>query len=308
MKTEVKKIDQHKRQLSIQVEGDIVKEKFDAVYKKINKEAKIPGFRAGNVPLDLLEKHYSSVAQQEILKELVPEVYKQALGEVDLEPVGLPEISQINLGKYNLSFRADVEVKPKVDVKNYKGLKVEYRPVQVSDDEISKAVDTLRQNRSAKNQDRDKKSEFTEEELVHSLGYPDLAALKSVLEKQIYLEKARTQQISLENSVIEQLLAQVNFQVSPTLVSQQSDRLLKQAELELTLRGMNKEEVDKQRQALKKNLAPEAEKQVRIFLVLEEVARRENIACDDKMTQRVVEFLLQEANWKNTRKSLQEEL
>ena len=142
MKTQVKKIDEHKRELSIQVEGDIIKQKFDQVYKKINKEAKVSGFRPGNVPRDILEKHYSAVAQQEILKDLLPEVYSQALAEIGVEPVSLPEISQVNLDKDSLSFKANLEVKPKVDLKNYRGLKIEYKPVQVSEDEINQALDT----------------------------------------------------------------------------------------------------------------------------------------------------------------------
>ena len=288
MKTEVRKIDQHKRELTIKVEGDIVGQKFDQVYKRINKEAKVPGFRPGNVPRDILEKHYSTVAQQEILKELLPEVYNQALTETNLEPVGLPQISQVNLGKDSLSFKANLEVKPKIDLKNYKGLSVECKPIQVNEDEISQALDKLKQNYA----------QMSDEECAHSLGYPNLKVLREVLERQLYLEKTRAQQINAENNIIEQLLRQVNFQIPSILINRQLDNLVKQAQLDLTLRGMSKEEVDKQIPELRNNLEPQAKRQVHIFLVLEEVARRENIARDEKMTQRVIEFLLRQANWK----------
>lgn len=291
MKTEVKKIDQHKRGLTILVEGDIVKQKFDQVYKRINKEAKVPGFRPGNVPRDILEKHYSGLAHQETLKELLPEVYNQALKESSLEPVSLPEISQVNLNKDSLSFEANVEVKPDIDLKNYKRLTVEYKPVQVNEDEINKAIDKLKQNHA---QSRDV-------DWVHSLGYPDLVVLRETLEKQIYLEKARVQQINLQNSIIEQLLKQTNFQVPSSLVNQQLESLVKQAELDLVMRGVSKEDIEKQRPQLKENLESEAKRQMRIFLILEEVARRENITRDEKMTQRVIEFLLTQADWSAAR-------
>jgi FKBP-type peptidyl-prolyl cis-trans isomerase (trigger factor) len=288
LKTQVKKIEQHKRELTVQVEGDIVREKFDQVYKRINKEAKVPGFRPGNIPRDILEKHYSNIAQQEILKELLPLVYEQALNEVRLEPISLPEISQVNLGKDSLSFKANLDVKPKIDLKNYKGLRVKYRQVVVTEDEIDQALDKLKQA----------KEEVSSEDFAHSLGYPDMEALRGVLERQIYLEKAREQQINLENSIIEQLRKQVNFQIPSGLINQQLESLVKQAELDLALRRMSKEEIEKQTPQLRNNLEPKAKSQVRIFLVLEEVARRENITRDDKMTQRVIEFLLREADWR----------
>jgi FKBP-type peptidyl-prolyl cis-trans isomerase (trigger factor) len=291
MKTQVKKIGQHKRELSVQVEGDIVRQKFDEVYKKINKQAKVPGFRAGNVPRDILEKHYSSLAEQEILKGLLPEVYSQALGEASLEPVSLPEISQVNLGKDSLSFKANLEVKPKIELKNYKRFPIDYKLVEVSQDEISQAVDKIKANYD----------KMPEEQCAHSLGYPSLEALRDVLAKQIYLEKAKAEQVNLENSIIESLLKQIsNIEVPVNMINRQLESLVKQTQVDLALRGMSKQEIDKQAEQIKNNLRPEAEKQVRIFLVLEEVARRENIERDGKMTQRTIEFLLREANWQKT--------
>ncbi|MGD9014752.1 MAG: trigger factor [Candidatus Omnitrophota bacterium] len=290
MKTEVKKTGEHKRELTVQVQGDIVREKFNQVYKRINKEAKVPGFRSGNVPRDILEKHYSQMAQEGVLKELLPEVYNQALGEVELKPVSMPEISQVNLDKDNLSFKANFEVKPKIDLKNYKRLKAEYKPIKVSMDEVNQALDKLKKDYQ----------QMSDQDFVHSLGYSDRESLSRAVERQIYLEKARTQQVNLENGIIQQLLEQVNFQIPPSLVNQQLERLTKQAQVDLALRGMKKEDIEKQDSALRESLKSESEKQVRIFLVLEEVARRENIALDDKMTKEVIEFLLRQADWKET--------
>jgi FKBP-type peptidyl-prolyl cis-trans isomerase (trigger factor) len=287
VKTEVKKIDQHKRELTVQVEGDIVKQKFDEVYKRLNKEAKIPGFRPGNIPRDILEKRYSAVARQEILKELLPEVYNQCLTETGLEPIGLPQLSQVNLGKDSLSFKANLEVKPEIDLKRYKRLLIEYKPIQVNEEEINQALNKL----------KTAYAQMSEEDWMHSLGYPNLGVLREILERQIYLEKAKAQQINLENSIIEQLLKQVDFGIPSSLINQQLESLVKQAQVELSLRGMDKQEIEKQAPELRKNLEPQAKRQVRIFLVLEEVARRENIARDEKMTKEVLEFLLRQADW-----------
>ena len=288
MKTEVKKIDQHKRALSVEIQGDIVKQKFNLVYKRINKEARVPGFRAGNVPRDILEKHYSGLAYQEALKELLPEVYNQALKENDLEPISHPQISEVNLDKDRLSFNAKFEVRPEINLGNYKNLKVEYGPIQVNEGEMKEAFDRIKKNYA----------QISDDECARSLGYPNQAVLGEVLERQIYLEKARLQQINLENSLIEQLLKQTDFQVPSSLVNRQLEDLVKQAELDMTLRGLSKEDIEKQRPTLRESLLPQAERQVRIFLVLEEVARRENIIRSEKMSKDVIEFLLRQADWK----------
>ena len=298
MKTQVKKIDDCKQELVVQVEGDIVKQKFVQVYKRINKEARIPGFRPGNVPQDILEKRYCVVAQQEILKELLPEVYEQALKETGLEPVNQPKISEVNLGKDSLSFKSDLEVKPKIDLKKYKRLKVEYKLIKVGEEEVNQALDKFKQvPSSARDSVASDDAQKTDEGYAHSLGYPNLETLRKALESQIYLEKTNTQQINLKNSIIEQLLKQVSFKIPPSLVNQQLESLIKRTELDLTLRGINKEEIQKQQSRLRENLAPQAERQVRTFLVLEEVARQENIARDEGMTERAIEFLLKQANW-----------
>lgn len=288
MKTEVKKIDKHKRALSVEIQGDLVKQKLDLVYKRINKEARVPGFRAGSVPRDILEKHYSGLAHQEALKELLPEVYNQALKENNLEPISHPQISEVNLDKDRLSFNAKFEVRSEINLKNYKNLKVEYGPLQVREEEISEAFKKIKDNYA----------QVSDDECARSLGYPNQGVLRDVLERQIYLEKARTQQINLENSLIEQLLQQTDFQVPSSLVDRQLENLIKQAELDMTLRGLNQQEIEKQRPKLKDNLKPQAERQVRVFLVLEEVGRRENIGRGEKMSKEVIEFLLRQADWK----------
>lgn len=287
MKTQVKKIGQHRRELIVEVEGEIIKNKFDDVYNRINKEAKVAGFRPGKVPRDILEKHYAATARKQALDELLPELYRQAVGQEQLRPVSMPQIAQVNLQNDNLSFTANLEVKPAIEIKNYKGIKVEYPPIEVSELDLKKAVDKLKQDHNS----------ASDLDLSRSLGYPDFAALQEVLRMQIFLEKTRAQQVSIENSIIEGLLKQANFQVPDTLIAQQSEQLKKQWEMELALRGASKEEIESARPSIEEKIAPEAERQVRVYLILEEIACRENIERDNKLAQRVIEFLLRCAEW-----------
>jgi FKBP-type peptidyl-prolyl cis-trans isomerase (trigger factor) len=67
--------------------------------------------------------------------------------------------------------------------------------------------------------------------------------------------------------------------------------------VELALRGMPKENIIKQEETLRKELGPQAESQVRVYLILSDIAKKENIPVDDNMSQKVMEFLFKEASW-----------
>ena len=147
MKTEVKKLDSNKREISIEVSGDIVKNKFEDVFSQISKEAKIPGFRPGHAPRDILEKKYSSHAHELVMKELIPQLYEQAIDKEGLEVLELPNISDVKLDRMALSFKAQVEVSPEIPVKNYKGIKVTYKKIEVSPEAIKRNIDSLKEAR-----------------------------------------------------------------------------------------------------------------------------------------------------------------
>ena len=114
MKTEVKKLDSTKCELSVAVSGELVKNKFEEVFSQIAKEAKVPGFRPGKAPRDVLEKHYASSVHEQVLKELVPDVYNQAINAEKLDVIELPQITDVKLDHNNLSFKAVVEVTPEI--------------------------------------------------------------------------------------------------------------------------------------------------------------------------------------------------
>ncbi|OGW75087.1 MAG: trigger factor [Omnitrophica bacterium RBG_13_46_9] len=145
MKTRIKNIEECTKLFQIEVPSDLVERTRNDVYQDIKKVAKVPGFRAGSVPQDLLEKRYSKDAENEILKRLIPEGYKKALQDHKVVPVGLPRISNVNFeaGK-PLTFEAQVDIRPNTKLKNYKGIKVSKERISVSQQEIDEGLSRLR--------------------------------------------------------------------------------------------------------------------------------------------------------------------
>ena len=288
MKTEIKKIDNGKKEISIEISGDIVKNKFEEVFRKISQEAKVPGFRPGKAPRDIIEKQYSAYAQEQVLKELIPEVYNQALEKEKLEVVELPEISDVKLDRETLSFKAQVELRPEIALKDYKGLKVDYKNISVTPEEIKRNLDSLKETH---------KSQHSDDKFSRSLGYPDLAALEKAIERQVFLQKENAQRENLENKIIETITKDLDFKIPKSMIERQAQELVRQAKLDLALRGVAREKIEAQEKEMLARLEPQAQKQVKIYLVLAEIAKREGITLDEHMPRRVMEFLLQEAAW-----------
>lgn len=288
MKTEIKKLDGTKRELSVAVSGELIKNKFEDVFVQIAKEAKVPGFRPGKAPRDVLEKHYAAAVHEQVLKELVPDVYNQAIAVEKLDVIELPQISEVKLDRVNLSFKAVVEVSPEIQVKNYKNKKINFKKVIVTTDEIKKQINAVREAR---------KVDALDDRFSRSLGYPSLADLEQAVGRQLYIAKENQERQRIENELIESIMQGLEFKLPQGLVNRQIQDMLRQTKLDLAMKGMSREKIEEQEKLLLEGIEPEAKKQVKVYLVLAEIAREENIAIDDHMPAKVMEFLLKEADW-----------
>jgi FKBP-type peptidyl-prolyl cis-trans isomerase (trigger factor) len=289
MKTEVKKIEGNKREINIEVNGELVKNKFEQAFKKIAGEAKVPGFRLGHAPRDILEKNFSASAHELVLKELIPDIYNQAIEKEGLDVIELPEISEVKLERTSLSFKALVEIRPEIKLKDYKGAKLEYKKISVSSDEIKRNLESMKEAR---------KLSDINDDFAKSLSYPNIAELEKAIERQIYLQKENAQRQKIEQQILESITKDVDFKVPQSMVNRQVEDLLRQTKLDLALKGVPREKIETEEKQLSKELLPEAERQVRVYLILAEIAKKENIPADSQMAQHVIEFLLKEADWK----------
>ena len=90
----------------------------------------------------------------------------------------------------------------------------------------------------------------------------------------------------------------LDFKSPQVLIGRQLQDLIRQAKVDLAMKGMPRDKIEAQNDTLTKEFTPQAEKQVRVYLVLAEVAKKENIPLDDHMPRKVIEFLMREAVWK----------
>lgn len=146
MTAKIKSVEECTSLLEIDVPAKDIEKAFGEVYAEMTKYANIPGFRVGKAPKELVKQHYGKSAKEEVLKRLVPEAYRSAVLEHNINPIGMPEISDVIFdGEGKLSFKAKVNTRPVFKLKNYKGIKVEKKPAKICDDDINKMLENLRE-------------------------------------------------------------------------------------------------------------------------------------------------------------------
>ena len=148
MKCHVKTLEGCARLLEIRAEEGEIKEAQEKVLQDFERVARIPGFRTGKAPRELVVQHYGKETREELLKRFIPELYDRALEESRLSPIGLPEITEVEFEDLKLSFKAKVETRPEVPLRKYKGLRASRKSVVVSPEEVQKNLRSIQEERS----------------------------------------------------------------------------------------------------------------------------------------------------------------
>jgi len=153
MNIKIKEIEGSRRIFEVEIPADVIFGKLEEVYSEIQKEAEVPGFRAGKAPRYLIETHYKDKAHEEVKRRLISDHIIKAVKDSGIAMIGAPQVSDIifETGK-PLKFKAEVNVRPEVKLKSYKGLKVKKDTVQVSTEDVDKVIEELR-DRSAQLKD-----------------------------------------------------------------------------------------------------------------------------------------------------------
>ncbi len=147
MKVTVEELSPSRRALNVEVAPEQVAATMEATLKELSRKIHVPGFRKGKVPPEIIQRRFQSDIQEEVLRELIPDSYRQALTQVELTPVSQPRVEDVHFHAGEpLRYRAIVEVKPPVTMKDYRGIPLERKVVEVTDQEVERALEFLRED------------------------------------------------------------------------------------------------------------------------------------------------------------------
>ncbi len=175
MSVQVEKLEKSMAKLTITVEAAKFDAAVDSAYQKNKGKIALPGFRKGKAPRAMIEKMYGTgVFYEDAANELIPESYETAAKESELEIVAQPEIEVTQMEKgTDFIFTATVAIKPEVTLGDYKGIEVEKKEAEVSEEEITAEIDKAREANSRLITIEDRATEDGDTVIIDFDGYVD---------------------------------------------------------------------------------------------------------------------------------------
>ena len=146
MKSTVEKLSPTRVRINVEVPFTELQPDFDRAYKELAKNVRLPGFRPGKAPAKLLEARIGKEAMlDQVVGDAVPGRYTEAVTSSDVRPLGQPEI-EITNKEYgqDLTFTAEVDIRPEIELPDLEGLKITVDPIEVTDEEVDTELQNLR--------------------------------------------------------------------------------------------------------------------------------------------------------------------
>ncbi|PTX99716.1 trigger factor [Verrucomicrobia bacterium LW23] len=140
-----------RKRLKIEVPADRVTAALDKTTDEFQRQARIPGFRPGNAPRNIVRKRFAKDIESEMQRTLVQEAYKEAVREQKLKVVSDPVIEEVKFqsgDNVSLSFSSVVDLAPEFALPDYKNIALDKQDDTVSDEELEKAVEQMRESRA----------------------------------------------------------------------------------------------------------------------------------------------------------------
>jgi trigger factor len=147
VKSDLETLNPTRVKLTVEVPFEELKPSLDAAYRKIGAQVTIPGFRKGKVPPRVIDQRFGrGTVLDEAVNEALPKFYGDALEANDVSPLGQPEVDVTSFEDgQQLTFTAEVDVRPEFDLPDFDGLEVTVDDADVSDAEVDEQLDGLRE-------------------------------------------------------------------------------------------------------------------------------------------------------------------
>lgn len=392
MKTSSKRQEKCQVELNITLDAEEAKAVVKEVERTFVREARLPGFRPGKAPIELIRKEFAPQMKDETSRLALRKYYAQAVKAEELDELGLKDVKEINCAADGGTMKLVVEVKPVFKLPAYKGLKIKAEDTKVGDDKVAERIEQMRvqfaKYEDAKEGDKVAQGDFAQvdyagtvdgkpiselapeakvvaagtgywmrvedgyflPELVEAVkgmkagetkdgikakfdkesapdplkgkkavytmtlktfrkrALPDDAALiaatkdesmealtakiRAELEKQAVEREAMRR----ENEAVELLMKKVDFDVPESQVQAQMNNYLNRLAQQAQYMGLTAEYFEKNRDQIFKDAEENSVRQVRLWHVIDAIAKEEKIeAKDEERGKKVIEFILANA-------------
>ena len=392
MKTSTKNEYKCQVELKVELDAEEIKSVVKDVERAFVREVRLPGFRPGKVPVELIRKQFAEGLKQETERAMIRKHYKDAVTAEKLDEVTLADVKEISFTAEGGTFTAVVEIKPTFKLPTYKGLKIAEADTTVPDSAVSEQLDRLRAA-YAKYEDAkegetvaegdfvqidyfgtvdkkpiieiapeakvvasgkgfwtqveegrflpeildavkgmkvgetkdDVKAKFAKEAAPEGLGgkkavytvtlkafrrrilpndaeFAEKAKAESVeklaatIRESLEKQAVQSAEIRRENEAVDLLLKKADFDVPPSQVRRATDAYLSELAQRAQYSGLDATYFEKNRDKILKDAEEKATRQVRLWYIVDAIAKAENIeAKDDERGRKVIDLILANA-------------
>ena len=169
-----KKEEANSYELLVSVDGETFEKAINAVYKKQVKKINIQGFRKGKAPRRIIEKMYGEeVFYDDAMQDCYPDALYDAAKEADIKIVAVESLEAVEAGKEGFTFKAQVVVEPTMEIDGYKGIEVEKKSTEVTDELIDKEIEQVRERNSRLVTVEDRAAENGDTAVIDFEGFVD---------------------------------------------------------------------------------------------------------------------------------------
>ena len=139
-----------RKSIEVEIPADVIASESARVATEFTRHAKLPGFRPGKIPVNVVRSRFAKEIQEEVVNRLLPISFRDAVSGKGLEPVGDPKLEHLDtfVEGAPIKYKAEFEVKPVFELGNYRGLRVTDPKVEVADADIDAMIERLRDQAS----------------------------------------------------------------------------------------------------------------------------------------------------------------
>jgi trigger factor len=188
VKVEIEKQKENEVKLKIETDKLEVNSSLDKVYNDVSYEIKIPGFRKGKIPKNILNLHLSKeYFYDKAAEKLIPESYLEAIKKSKIQPIDQPEIKVIQIEEDKpLIFEATVQVRPEVKLGSFDKISIQKEDIKVTASDVKNEIMRIQENQAKLNVVKNRKSKKNDFLVIDSEGYVEGKTIEgSKVEKQL---------------------------------------------------------------------------------------------------------------------------
>jgi trigger factor len=135
-----------KKQLHLEIPGEVVRAETDKVAGQLARQVNVPGFRPGHAPKSVIKTRFRKELRDEVVSHLLPESLQKAITDKDLQVIGEPAVDELNFGDDDsLNVTITVSVKPEFELADYKGLPLTQHVYKIRDEDVAQEFERLRE-------------------------------------------------------------------------------------------------------------------------------------------------------------------